>query len=177
MLLLFHVLFFWPWGMWDLSYLSRDWTRTPCTGRWSFNHWTSREVPILGDSSLYLMLLWNPSLTLIINSRAAVLGNAYQALCVERSMSSWESHLSLSWLSEVAQSRPTLWDPMDCNLLGSSVHGIFQPRVLEWVAIFFRDPEIKARSLALQADALPSEPPGKPLENEDLHNSRELFSG
>ena len=39
--------------------------------------------------------------------------------------------------SEVAQSCPTLSDPMDCNLPGSSVHGIFQARVLEWVAIAF----------------------------------------
>ena len=39
--------------------------------------------------------------------------------------------------SEVAQSRPTLSDPMDCSLPGSSVHGIFQARVLEWVAIAF----------------------------------------
>ena len=39
--------------------------------------------------------------------------------------------------SEVAQSRPTLWDPMDCSLSGSSVHGIFLARVLEWVAISF----------------------------------------
>ena len=39
--------------------------------------------------------------------------------------------------SEVAQSCLTLSDPMDCSLLGSSVHGIFQARVLEWVAIAF----------------------------------------
>ena len=39
--------------------------------------------------------------------------------------------------SEVAQSCPTLCDPMDCSLLGSFVHGIFQARVLEWVAIAF----------------------------------------
>ena len=37
--------------------------------------------------------------------------------------------------SEVAQLCPTLSDPMDCSLLGSSVHGIFQARVLEWGAI------------------------------------------
>ena len=42
--------------------------------------------------------------------------------------------------SEVAQSCPTLCDPMDCSLSGSSVHGIFQARVLEWIAIsFFRE--------------------------------------
>ena len=39
--------------------------------------------------------------------------------------------------SEVAQSCPTLHDPMDCGLPGSSVHGIFQARVLEWGAIAF----------------------------------------
>ena len=39
--------------------------------------------------------------------------------------------------SEVAQSCPTLRDPMDCSLPGSSVQGIFQARVLEWVDIAF----------------------------------------
>ena len=38
---------------------------------------------------------------------------------------------------EVAQMCPTLSDPMDCSLIGSSVHGIFQARVLEWGAIAF----------------------------------------
>ena len=42
--------------------------------------------------------------------------------------------LEVKW---VAQSCPTLCDPMDCSLPGSSFHGIFQARVLEWVAIFF----------------------------------------
>ena len=41
--------------------------------------------------------------------------------------------------SEVAQSCPTLRDPMDCSLPGSSVHGIVQARVLEWGAIAFSD--------------------------------------
>ena len=41
--------------------------------------------------------------------------------------------------SEVAQSCPTLSEPMDCSLPGSSVHGIFQARVLEWVVIAFSD--------------------------------------
>ena len=39
--------------------------------------------------------------------------------------------------SKVAQSCPTLSDPMDCSLPGSSVRGIFQARVLEWGAIAF----------------------------------------
>ena len=49
---------------------------------------------------------------------------------------------------------------------GSSVHGILQARILEWIAIpFSRDlpnPGIEPGSPALQADSLPSEPPGKP---------------
>ena len=40
-------------------------------------------------------------------------------------------------VSEVAQSCPTLCDPIDCSLPGSSVHGIFQAIVLEWIAISF----------------------------------------
>ena len=65
----------------------------------------------------------------------------------------------------VIQSCPTLCDPMDCNPPGSSVHGILQARILEWVAISFSgdlpNPGIEPGSPALQADSL-SEPPGKP---------------
>ena len=49
-------------------------------------------------------------------------------------------HLKLPQIhieSEVAQSCPTLCYPMDCSLPGSSLHGILQARVLEWVAISF----------------------------------------
>ena len=50
--------------------------------------------------------------------------------------------------SEVAQSCPTLRDPMNCSLPGSSVHGIFQARVLEWGAIAFssEDPAKQKRN-------------------------------
>ena len=41
--------------------------------------------------------------------------------------------------NEVAQSCPTLSDPMDCSLPGSPIHGIVQARVLEWVAIASSD--------------------------------------
>ena len=41
-------------------------------------------------------------------------------------------------VSEVAQLCLTVCEPMDCSLPGSSVHGIFQARVLEWVAIFLQ---------------------------------------
>ena len=65
----------------------------------------------------------------------------------------------------------TLCDHMDCSPPGSSVHGILQARILEWVATLFSrgtsqpDPGIEPWSLALQADSLPSEKPGKPMEN------------
>ena len=41
--------------------------------------------------------------------------------------------------SEFTQSCPTFWDAMDCSLAGSSVHEIFQARVLEWGAIAFSE--------------------------------------
>ena len=66
-----------------------------------------------------------------------------------------------------AQSHPTLCDPMDCSLPGSSVHGILDTRILEWVAVpfsrGFSNPGIELRSSALQAGSLPSKPPGKPF--------------
>ena len=70
--------------------------------------------------------------------------------------------------SEVAQSCPTLCDPMDCSLPGSSIHGIFQQEY--WSGLPFPSPGalpgpgIEPRSPASQTDALPSEPPGNPLE-------------
>ena len=45
--------------------------------------------------------------------------------------------------SEVAHSCPTLSDPMDCSPPGSSAHGSFQARVLEWGAIAFSEPELR----------------------------------
>ena len=45
--------------------------------------------------------------------------------------------LMLTFMCSVAKSCLTLRDPMDCSLPGSSVHGIFQARVLEWGAITF----------------------------------------
>ena len=66
----------------------------------------------------------------------------------------------------VTQSCPTFCDPMDYSPPGSSVRGILQARILEWVAISFSgdlpNPGIEPRSPALQADSLPFEPPGKP---------------
>ena len=50
--------------------------------------------------------------------------------------------------SEIAQSCLTLSDPMDCSLPGSSIYGIFQARLLEWVAIAFSINKCRASQIA-----------------------------
>ena len=61
----------------------------------------------------------------------------------------------------------TLCDPMNYRPPGSCVHEILQVRILEWVAIPFSggssQPRDQTQSSGLQADSLPSEPPGKPI--------------
>ena len=53
-------------------------------------------------------------------------------------------------------------NPIDCSLPGSSVHGILQATILEWVANPFSRGSSQPRSLAFQANSLLSEPPRKP---------------
>ena len=69
--------------------------------------------------------------------------------------------------SEVAQSCLTLSDSMDCSPAGSSVHGIFQATVLEWVAISFSDTYAAAakslQSYPTLCDPIDSSPPGFPI--------------
>ena len=50
LLLLFYDSFFRVRGTWNSSSSTRDWTHTPCIGRWSFNHWITRAVPVLSFS-------------------------------------------------------------------------------------------------------------------------------
>ena len=71
---------------------------------------------------------------------------------------------------------------MDCRPPGSSVHGISQERILEWVAISFSkdlpDSRIEPGSLALQADSILKEPPEKPCQSNtsyDLGNDDYLL--
>ena len=71
-------------------------------------------------------------------------------------------------LCSVAQPCLTLCNSMDCSLPGSSVLGILQARILEWVAMLssrdLPNPRIESRPPTLQVNSLPSEAPGKPLE-------------
>ena len=60
-----------------------------------------------------------------------------QLNCILSYQHSWPKVNKSESESEVAQSGSTLWDSVDCSPPGSSIHGIFQARVLEWVAIFF----------------------------------------
>ena len=66
----------------------------------------------------------------------------------------------------VTKTCPTFCDPMDCSLLGSSVHGILQARILEWVAIsLFRgsfQPRDQTHISCFVSGFFITEPPGKP---------------
>ena len=64
--------------------------------------------------------------------RISVFKSCYRAWSLTTASPSWSS---VRKENEVAQLSPTLCNPMDCSLPGSSVHGIFQARVLEWIAI------------------------------------------
>ena len=66
---------------------------------------------------------------------------------------------SPEWVSEVAQSCPTLCNPIDCNPPGSSIHGIFQARILEWGAISFSVTNASLNNWLLEKNAMrPSSP-------------------
>ena len=59
--------------------------------------------------------------------------------------------------SEVAQSCPTLCDPMDCSLPASSIHGIFQARVLKWAAISFSKIDVYLELINVVAQKKPTQ--------------------
>ena len=90
------------------------------------------------------------------------------------SSAAYFSSSKLSWVMwsevKVAQSCPTLSNHMDCSLPGSSVHGILQARILEWVDVPFSRWSSQHRDWTqvspLQVDSLPSEPPRKPKNTE-----------
>ena len=76
------------------------------------------------------------------------------------------THMYVYVYRSVARSCPMFWHPVDCIMPGSSVHGISQARILEWVAISFcwdlPDPGVKPLCHALGGGFFAIEPPGKP---------------
>ena len=132
--------------------------RVPWTSR-RLNQWILKEInPIYSSEGLMLKL----------NS------NALATWCKEPAY--WKRPWYWKSESEVAQSCLTLCDPMDCSPPGSSVHGILQARILEWVAISFSRgsswPRDWTQVSTLRADALTSEPPGKLLILEKTEGKR-----
>ena len=101
-----------------------------------------------------------------------MLGNPIPWFCFVRGVGDGGIATKITFIvfgSLVAQSCPTLCDPKDLGPPGSSVQGILQARILEWVAI--PNPGIKPRSPALQADSLTgslSEPLEKSLGYKDF---------
>ena len=96
----------------------------------SFNHWTAKEVPI--PSVFYVTVVVCIISNKIRNTTRQCYNHCFKG--------SYEVESKCSLLCVQAQSLQlclTLCDPMDCGLPGSSVHGISQARILEWVAIPF----------------------------------------
>ena len=90
-----------------------------------------REYPL--ESPTHVARLEFPRETGLILRCAGKAGNPFQTTQGNR----LSCRVKVKSESEVAQSCPTLSNPMECSLPGSSVHGICQARVLEWVAIAF----------------------------------------
>ena len=77
----FCFIYFWPWDMWDLSSPTRDWTRTPCIGRWSPSHWTTREIQVI-----FAVVVWEVECPLRNDMwtavKEAVLGRGRRWVCM-----------------------------------------------------------------------------------------------
>ena len=81
------------------------------------------------------MSLPDPGFELMSLTSPALAGRFFTTSVTWEALRAFESKNE----SEVSQSCPTLFNPMDCSLPRSSVHGIFQATVLEWVAISFSE--------------------------------------
>ena len=104
-----------------------DRTHIPWMDRQIIYHGGTREALTVH----YILVIWVSSDTIVKGC----------AVCAVSEGSSWSNREMTPWSevkwSGVAQSCPTLCNPMDCSPAGSSIHGIFQARVLDWVAISF----------------------------------------
>ena len=140
-----------PRNMWDLSYQPGIKPMPPAVQGERLNHWTTSEVLIL----YYFKC--------IFSLRYFIL-----CLCYLFFFFFHYHHHGISQVFKmlVAQLCLTFCDPMDCSLPGSSVHGILQARIVEWVAISFSKDSSWSRdrtgSPALQVESLPLSLLGSP---------------
>ena len=100
----FYVSVFWPRSLWDLGSQTGDQTHIPCIGRWSLNHWTTREVPIQAldclpsmVSSLETSLVPAPS-EAYLSSLPVILSDDLQHLLVISELVSFVSNQNHNWL-------------------------------------------------------------------------------
>ena len=100
------------WDDWKASLTQRTWVWAS-SGRW----WLDREA-------------WHAAVHGVTKSQTWLSNWTATGLYIYSPWWWW-------WWCEVTQSCPTLCDPMDCSSPGSSIHGILQARILEWVAISF----------------------------------------
>ena len=116
-----YVLGFWPQAMWNLSSLFRDWTCTPYFGRWSFNPWTTKEVPSqkILISCLYVCMSLFP-----LTHNQDLLGQPAHALVVIMYLKPWFGKSLVGQVYRSTEdSRVGLGDLLStstvaCNLLG-----------------------------------------------------------
>ena len=151
--------------MWLSEQLHAMWSSSSHVERLSIGQqrsqaWTPSGAPSWqltprGLPSILKMNLQNPVETFQIKSCATEINCLHWSGSICQKVKVAVAHLCL-----------TLCDPMDCSPPGSSVHGISQARILEWVATSFSRgstwPMDETSSPALQADSLLFEPPRKP---------------
>ena len=110
-----------------------------CTedSKYNRNNWHVAHCQMIANILGHLPYLSTPDLLQLVNLLGVPVGHTegIHQLSAE-GRETFRYFLFTLW-SEVAQSCVTLCSPMDCSLPGSSIHGIFQARVLEWVAISF----------------------------------------
>ena len=150
-------------------------TVPPVLGAWSFNHWNTREVPVhlLREVVVCFLIIY---LLVFGCAGSSLLHGLFFFSCrsqaLEHRLNSWRhtglvapQHVGSSWIKPVSpalaaaaaakslQSCPTLSDPMDCSLPGSSVHGFSRQEY--WSGVPLPSPP------ALADGFLTTEPPGK----------------
>ena len=126
------------------------------------SHQQCTKVPLSSSSSLTFIIIFYSS-----HSRGVRYYPILVLICISLVISDAEHLFTCSLLVHlVAQSCLTLCDPLYCNPSGSSVHRIFQVRLLEWVAISFSressPPRDRACVSCLAAGFFSTKPPGKP---------------